>query len=263
MEVILLGTGAADGWPNAFCSCATCAELRARGEVHCPTAALVDRRVMLDAGPMVEAAAQRFGADLAGVRTVLVTHAHSDHLAPAFLLHRSWIDQQPLRIYGPAPVIEACTHWLAPGQDTVTLHPVTAGDDIDVDGYRVTVLAADHEAFGEAVLYRISDGKASLLYATDTGGWPPSTLGRLAGCRLDLVLLEETFGDRLPAGGHHNLETFTQAVAALRELGAVTDQTQVVAVHLSHHNPVTSTLRARLGRIGARPGMDGEVIALG
>lgn len=263
MEVILLGTGAADGWPNAFCSCATCAELRARGEAHCPTAALVDRRLMLDAGPMVEASAQRFGADLTGVRTVLVTHAHSDHLAPAFLLHRSWIDQRPLRIYGPAPVVEACTHWLAPGQDTVTLHPVTAGDAIDVDSYQITVLAADHEAFGEAVLYRISDGTASLLYATDTGPWPLSTLGLLSGVTLDLVLLEETFGDRTAPAGHHDLETFAEAVAALRDQGAVTDQTQVVAVHLSHHNPDIPALRARLDAIGARPGRDGEVIRLG
>ncbi|MBB1048698.1 cobalamin biosynthesis protein CobU, partial [Dietzia cercidiphylli] len=34
MEVVLLGTGAADGWPNPFCRCDSCLDALRRGEVR-------------------------------------------------------------------------------------------------------------------------------------------------------------------------------------------------------------------------------------
>lgn len=263
MEVLLVGTGAADGWPNAFCRCGSCDDLRGRGELHSPTAALVDGRLLLDAGPAVEANAQRFGAELAGVTTVLVTHAHSDHLAPAFLLHRSWIDAPPLHLYGPAPVIQACTDWLAPGQAAVHLHRVTAGDAWTADGYRITAVPADHHAFGEALLYRVDGAAGSLLYATDTGPWPEGALELLGDRPLDLVLLEETFGDRPSPPGHLDLAGFTASVRALRDRGQATPATRVLAVHLSHHNPPTAELAARLAEIDAEVARDGDLIRLG
>ena len=124
---------------------------------------------------------------------------------------------------------------LADGQSAIALDTGTAGDRLDVAGYSVTVLEANHEAFGEAVGYLIDDGSARLLYLSDTGPLPPSTLAALAGHSVDLVLLEETFGPHSDKGDHHlNLATFTQAVADLRAGGAVSDATRVVAVHLGH-----------------------------
>ena len=42
MEVLLLGTGAADGIPNVFCDCRTCTDYRDRGELRTPTSVLID-----------------------------------------------------------------------------------------------------------------------------------------------------------------------------------------------------------------------------
>ena len=39
MEILLLGTGSADGWPNPFCRCASCRSAAAAGEVRAQTAA--------------------------------------------------------------------------------------------------------------------------------------------------------------------------------------------------------------------------------
>ena len=114
------------------------------------------------------------------------------------------------------------------------------------------MLAANHEAFGEACCYLIEDDSASVLYATDTGLLPASTLAALAGRRADLVLLEETFGPRTDKGDRHlHLATFGQTVARLRELGVVTDGTRVVAVHLAHDNPPLAQLGAELAEFGA------------
>ena len=218
---------------------------------------LVDGRLLLDCGPAAPMQAARFGADLAGVETVLVTHAHNDHLDPSFLMHRSWITDAPLRVVGPDALIARCREWLDPAQAAVELVRVTAGDELQLGAYRVRVLPATHEAFGEAVLYRVSDGASEILYATDTGPWRADA--DLSGPPLDVVLMEQTFGDRPDLAGphHHHLGSFVEAVDALRAAGSVDHRTRVVAVHLSHHNPPEPELQARLGALGIEAYADG------
>ena len=96
MEALVLGTGSADGWPNPWCRCASCTAERAAGRVRGSTAVLVDGVLLIDCGPDVPRAAASAGASLAGVRTLLLTHAHPDHLAPEVLLARSWTDAATL-----------------------------------------------------------------------------------------------------------------------------------------------------------------------
>ena len=252
MDVLLLGTGASDGVPNAWCTCPTCAEARASGAIRTNTSALVDDALLLDCGPDAPRQAQRAGRDLAGLRTVLLTHAHDDHLNPSFLMHRGWVSERPLQVIGPAPAIGRCVDWLAPDQQVVTLTTVTAGDEFTVDGYRVLVLPATHYALGEAVLYAIEHEGRRLLYATDTGAWKPAVLELLAGWTFDLVLLEETFGDAVPPGeGHHDFVSFGAALDDLRGIGALDGASRVVAIHLGHDNPQLAQLTRRLAAFGA------------
>ena len=79
MKVQLLGTGSADGWPNAFCRCAAC---RSATTVRSPTCALVDDTLLLDCGPETPRAALRNAGGLHGVTHLLITHDHPDHSAP-------------------------------------------------------------------------------------------------------------------------------------------------------------------------------------
>jgi adenosylcobinamide kinase/adenosylcobinamide-phosphate guanylyltransferase len=75
----------------------------------------------------------------------------------------------------------------------------------------------------------------------------------VSGAAYDVVLLEESFGTKTDHGtGHLDLTTFPVQLAALREVGAVVDGTDVVAVHLSHHNPRGDELARILGPWGAR-----------
>lgn len=264
MRVRLLGTGSADGWPNAFCTCASCADARLSGVVRGQTGALVDDAVLIDCGPEIPAAASRAGIDLTGVRTLLFTHAHPDHVGPAVLLFRHWARRvEPLEVYAPQRVIDDLRPWVAP-TDPVAFHAVTAGDTVAFDGYTVRVLPADHgdATTGEAVLFDLTapDGRR-LLYATDTGPLAADAVEALRGTPLDLVLLEETFGDHLTHRTRHlDLATFPDQLRRLREVGALVDATDVVAVHLSHHNPPTAQLARRLATWGARVVPDGTVI---
>lgn len=263
MEIILLGTGSADGWPSPFCRCDSCLAMREAQEFRTPTSVLIDRRIWIDPGPEAARQALRAGVDLADVDTVLVGHAHSDHLAPEFLLHRSWVSDRPLTVYGPAAVIDLCRNWLAPDQTDVELVEVTAGDEFSAGECQIKVLHAAHEAFGEAVLYAVAGAGRRVLYACDTGPWAKGFLQLAAGQRFDLVLLEQTFGDRADLAGdrHLGFDSFAKSLAELRSVGLIDSTTRVVGLHLSHHNG--PDVGERLAQFGAEVGFDGAVIELG
>lgn len=267
MEVLLLGTGAADGWPNPFCSCASCSDAARRGEIRGQTAALVDDVLLLDCGPEAPRAAVRYGRTLANVRHILLTHAHADHLGPQALLFRSWIEEcGELEVIGPADALDTCRPWVGPG-DPVRFVPVEPGARIAVGEYDVRVLPARHTVFrdGDAVLYDVTGpGGSRLLWACDTGPWPQEWFRAVRDAQFDAVFLEETLGDRSElSDGHLGLAEFGAMVDGLRDVGAVTAETDVVAVHLGHHNPDIGSLRNRLQQFGARAGSDGEAVHVG
>jgi len=260
MDVVALGTGSADGWPNPFCVCASCSAERAAGRVRGQTSVLVDGRLLLDSGPETPRAAERAGVDLSRVRHVLVTHLHPDHCSPAFLLFRSWVGDGPLDVVGPPEVVEACRMWVAP-DSPVRFVAVAHGDRLRLGEYDVRVHAARHGPAGASVLYDVATDRR-LLYATDTGHLPEETVEAVRGAAFDVVLMEETFGDKADHGTDHlDLAAFAGQVRRLREVGAITGETDLVAVHLSHHNPPTPELSRRLAAWGARVVDDGTHLA--
>ncbi|NYG55649.1 bifunctional adenosylcobinamide kinase/adenosylcobinamide-phosphate guanylyltransferase [Nocardioides perillae] len=271
MRLRLLGTGAADGWPNAFCRCASCGAERAAGRWRTQTSALLDDVLLLDCGPATPAAAERCGTSLAGVRAVLWTHQHADHCSPATLMFRDWVGDAPLVVLGPPDAVAAARPWLSPDAP-VTWVPVRPGEVHEVAGCTVRVLEAAHRTglgdgdAPDAVLYDVAtpDG-GRLLWATDTGALPAATVAAAEGAAYDVVALEETFGDRadLAGEGHLGLVGFAEQLRRLRAVGAVVPGTDVLAVHLSHHNPPTPELARRLRDCGARVVDDGTVVTVG
>ena len=276
MEVLLLGTGAADGWPSPFCGCRSCTAMREERRTRLPSAALLDGRILVDAGPTVPGAAARLGRSLRDVHHVLVTHAHHDHLDPALLLALDWNPPpQTVHLWGPAQAIAACRPWVGP-RTRVHLHEVGAGDVLRLPtpegDWIARTLAATHDpaTFGgphdalaaEALLYDIADPAGSrLLYATDTGPLSPHTVAAVAQAHFDVVVLEETFGAHGDhRTGHLDLSTFPEQLARLRDAGAIHDATEVAATHLGHHNPPEAELREILAGWGVRLPDDGATL---
>ncbi|MDQ1649898.1 MAG: adenosylcobinamide kinase / adenosylcobinamide-phosphate guanylyltransferase [Frankiaceae bacterium] len=274
VEVRLLGTGSADGWPNPWCSCASCDWARTAGELRTHTSALVDGVLLLDCGPDVPRAASRAGVSLGSVRWILLGHAHPDHTGPQSLLWRPWATAgtAPLEILGPPPSVAACRAFLDDHpDDAVTLTEVHPGDVLDRDGYRLRAWEADHggPAIRPSLLWDVEslapetpDGTGTgrrLLYGSDTLPLPDE---RLPTGPYDLVLLEETYGDGPPFGDHLGLQTFAGTLAALRRTGAMPDGGRAVAVHLGHANPPGPELARRLALLGAELHPDGALLQL-
>lgn len=267
MTLQLLGTGAADGWPTPFCTCSSCTAERAAGHHRAQSAALLDDALLLDCAPSTPWAAERLRVSLAEVEVLLWTHQHSDHFSPATLMYRSWVSEHPLVVAGPPDVIAAARHWLAP-DSSVEFLALTPGDVVARGGFQITALAADHptglgtDGAAESLLYLVRGRTGQhVLYATDTGPLPEASVAALQGCALDVVVLEESFGHRTDHGTHHlDLTTFPDQLRRLRQVGAITPQTRVVATHLSHHNPPSAELARILADWGAEVLPDGAVI---
>ena len=263
MRVDLLGTGSADRWPNPWCRCDRCQWAREARVLRARTSALVDGCLLIDPGPDAGSG----GVDLSDVRTVLITHDHPDHLDPAFLLAWSWASGPRLLVAGPPQAIERCRQWVGPDAH-VEFRELAAGDSLEVEGtagaLRVGALPAAHstrggrEHDGTALLFEITGDDAALLYATDTAALPHDDL---AG-PYDVVLLELTFGDMTQhASAHLDLPSFGHEVARLRADGRLATDARVIAVHLSHHNPID--LPQRLAGIGAEVVRDGTALQVG
>ncbi|OMC00488.1 adenosylcobinamide kinase [Mycobacterium sp. NS-7484] len=270
MDVMLLGTGSADGWPSPFCSCRSCRWALTAGEIRGQTAALVDDVLLIDCGPEVPRAALRAGRTLAAVRHILLTHGHFDHVGPAALVMRHWVGRtEPLDVIGPPGALDQCRDWVGP-DDPIRFRAVYPGEELTLPvpggAYTVRVVAAAHTdaLVDDAVLYDVSRGDTRLLWATDTGPLPDATHAAIAAAGFDAVFLEETFGPKTDHGtDHHDLPSFARTLTQMRESGAIGDHTDVVAVHLSHFNLPGPELSTALTQYGARAGRDGEVVRVG
>ena len=272
MQLTFLGTAAAEGFPGIFCDCANCAAARARGgrSLRFRSALLVNRDLLIDCGPDLSAAAQRFNLNLSQVTTNLVTHAHPDHFhIENFMLRRraftGELEIPMLRLFGPGDVIAALEQ---AGPDLASLRlevqPVSAFQTWERTGYTFSSYQA-HHAIGvyEALFYSIEQAGRAFLYATDTGVFPAQTWQALAGQSFDAIILEETMGGDTSYDQHMSIATFRQTAARMRAEGMLRPGGRFIAHHLSHSgNPVHEELEAIFAPDGVEVAYDGMVVTL-
>lgn len=270
MRIRLLGTGAADGIPNPFCSCPTCSQARITGPIRARSSALVDERILVDPGPDVAQQTARMGIDLRSTRHWLITHGHDDHVEPLLVLMRDWVlPDEPLTIWGPLRALESLRLWLRPGGNVelVPCSPGTAHDLELAEGrYRITAHRADHcasagftdELAREALLWSIASEGHTFLYATDTGSRPS-----VDGGPFDCVAIDCTFGPKTDHGtGHLDFGSLPQLLTTWRADGVIGEHTRVLATHIGHHNPLVEELIDTLHTWRVEVPIDGSLIDL-
>jgi len=274
LKILFLGTSAAEGIPCPFCECAACTHARETGgrNVRMRTATLINDDLLFDCGPDLVAASQRFGVRLGRVKTMLVTHAHQDHLLPGNLTWRGPdfcpTPLEHLAIFGPGPVTRAIRrepHWpILAERGAVSLKTVRAGQRWQSEQYAITALPATHSQGETPLLYVVSDGTHKLFYATDSGPLSERAWRIVAReAPFDAVLMEETMGHGPFWSGHHNVESFLNAHERFVREGWLTGQARFVAFHFSHHsNPPHDELVRTFAPHGVLPAYDGMELAL-
>ena len=261
MEVLLLGTGSADGWPNPWCRCASCTWARDTGTLR-----VDDRR------PRRRRAARRLRSGRAAAgrprgRRASPTCASccSPTRTPTTSRRRRCCRgrgpaaRRRCACSGPQSAIDACRDWVGP-HDPVSLEVVAPGDVLDLDGYVVRPLAAAHDVGRDEL-----DPRRAALRRHRARRRPAAARHRHRTARRrhdggGRAVRRTTWScsrSRSATGSTTARDTSTsrpspRRSAALRAVGAVVDGTDVVAVHLSHHNPPRRRARAHPRSRGAR-----------
>ena len=238
MELLLLGTAAAEGWPAPFCDCPHCQQARVRGgaNLRSRSGALLDDDFKIDFNADTLLQMQRARRSLASLKTLVFTHQHSDHFLPQEL---QWIKPpfsqtppaQPIALYANSPIISALSE-----NEFFKLHQMEPFQKITTrQGDEILPLPADHVE--GALVLRITRESKTIFYGHDSGVFPDETLNALSdGTSLDIALLDCTGGGQKTANrGHLDFDGVLQVTQELKTRGAITNHTRVIATHFSHN----------------------------
>jgi len=280
MHLKYFGTAAAEGIPGMFCTCPVCMESKRLGgkNIRTRSQALVDGRLLIDFPPDTYDHMLRYGLDLPSIKTLLLTHAHQDHLyaqdfenrKPGFAYVGGWDarHEEPLRVYATAVAME---HVRAEDRDRLEerniteLHEITAYEPFAVDDFTVTAMTADHSALAGPVIYAIKRASKAMLYANDTGVFPEATWEYLAGAKLrfDYISLDCTGMIRKDyRRGHMALPANNEVRERLLSIGCADESTIFCAHHFSHNGGLThDELAKEAEKIGFLVSYDGMEIA--
>jgi phosphoribosyl 1,2-cyclic phosphate phosphodiesterase len=277
MELLLLGSAAAEGCPAPFCECDACQGARRRGgvELRTRTGALVDKDLKIDFSPDTLVQMQRLRRSLRGVRTIVFTHEHSDHLCVGELqwmtppFARPALPQAPVQVFGNTHVIDQITRQ-APADvrealELCVLEPCAPATTRDGDV--ILPLPADHSE--GALVLRITRsqrrGGKTLFYGHDSARYPKATLDALGadGTPLDIALFDCTYGCGKEYAMHMSLDGVVAMVQELRIRGALTERSRLIGTHFSHNGAVPHDELCRtLARHGIEAAYDGMLVTV-
>ncbi|MBQ4051177.1 MAG: MBL fold metallo-hydrolase [Oscillospiraceae bacterium] len=280
MHLTFLGTGAATSVPLAFCRCAHCTAARKTGgkNIRRRSSLLINDDLLIDLGPDAVQAMFACGKDLTAVRTVLITHAHSDHFDPGHFTTR----MAEYACEDPAPLLICCSktslrvlsdytereEGIRPDDNAgrtglrLSVHACAAGETFACGKYHVTALYSRHDPSKDSRVYIVDDDRVRVLYATDMPAPDEAFYQALAAAGpVDLVIADHTYGPGMPDrpdSAHMSAHDVARMAKKLSALGLLRPEGQVWATHISHeHTPVHDELEAFAARNGYHAAWDG------
>ncbi|MBE5784124.1 MAG: hypothetical protein E7329_12525 [Clostridiales bacterium] len=263
MELMFLGTAAAEGAPAVFCDCEKCRYAREKGgkEIRTRSGAMIDGKIKLDFCPDTYMHMLKYGLDFSKLHSILIGHTHSDHFY-YFDIHRTAApdahpdhDAQPVTVYGNERVGKLLAPWLNTNKH-LKFQRMIPFETVEIEGYRVTALEAVHvvDKSGnteypvvfsdgktyyrqeEALFYLIEKDGASILYAHDTDEFTPADMEFLAGKKIDIISMDCTNGYlEMDYIGHMGAKDNERMRERLLQCGAADEHTVFIANHFSHN----------------------------
>jgi phosphoribosyl 1,2-cyclic phosphate phosphodiesterase len=214
--VLIEVLGSSAGWPipRLGCDCPQCTSADPRDR-RLRSSLLLDRRVLVDAGPDAYAQLMRTGAV---PEQVVLTHDHHDHMLGLHVLSK--LGRIPLHCTKDC---EQGVRVIFPRLDFRVMH-LTPGVPAELgDGLRVQAFDVDHSAKTRTMGLRFTDAAArSLAYMPDVGALPNSKLARGA----DVTLFDGSTQIR-PVRGHVPM---SETLAAAKKL----HMRRIVFTHIGH-----------------------------
>ncbi len=247
MKIKYLGTGAAEGIPGLFCNCKLCNYARKAGgkEIRTRSQSIIDGKILIDFPADTYMHVINYGLDLRDVHTCIITHSHCDHLAEDDLWCRSHfiandIEDIPLTMYATHSAYKDIMNRIVDAEitpDRVQAQLIKPFEPFEAEGYRFIPLKANHDFKVDPVFYIIEKDEKTLLYANDTGYFPPETWDYLAKYerKFDFISFDCTCIMKDMRDGHMGLVTNNEVKTRLDGMGLTKKETVVYVNHFSHN----------------------------
>ena len=234
---------------------------------------------VIDAPDGVASRLVQAGVDLASLKTIFITHHHSDHNAGlGALLLLAWGSglQTPVDIYGPAPLGRLVRSQLAandydmrarireegrpPLAPLIRPHEVRAGPVLATDKVQVRCALADHLTVPN-LAWRFDTPDRSFVFSGDTR---PSdaliALARGADVLVHEVMLPSALGGIVDRNAPRVIDHILRSHTTTEELGRVAAAAGVRTVVLSHLVPAFPAITDEMWIAGVRRHFAGEII---
>lgn len=247
MKIKYLGTAAAEGIPGMFCNCRVCQNaLKVRGkEIKTRSQAIVDDKILIDFPADTYMHMLYGGLDLKSIRTLIITHAHADHLYERDFWCRlpgianAIPEDEPLNVYATAVPFNQSKQYEG---SRIVFHEIKPFEPFEAEGYRFIPLRANHDINADPVFYIIEKDNKTLLYANDTGVFPTESMDYIKNYtrRFDMVSLDSTcMLLKNCRDGHMSLDVNKEIYDILCDMGRCDDKTVAYVNHFSHNGLAT------------------------
>jgi phosphoribosyl 1,2-cyclic phosphate phosphodiesterase len=241
--------------------------------------------VMIDFPSEIASQSARHGVDLSALQHLLITHSHGDHWFPYLLRWRArppeisaagevapvrfgaprFTELPLLHIWGNSAVESVLRRELGDSLAALEIefHKVGAGSDFVCGDIRASALPANHDVGRESALhYVLSDSSHSIFYGLDGDTFLPETRDALRGYKLDVVILESTYGHG-DGRNHRNFARVLGEAEWLRQEVVLKPDGRIIATHFSpHHCPMHEETAAFLAPHGIEAAWDGMTVQL-
>lgn len=267
-----LGTAAAEGFPALCCECEACRRAREAGgkNLRLRSGLVINDSAMIDFPPDVMTFSQRFGVPFSRVRDVFITHSHHDHFdAEDLTMRRHPVfcrlpDERPLNVYANRAALERLSAYEEASLTAQYLRLTELEyfkSYTAENGVVFTFLPANHAPWEQAGIYVVQEGDKTALYAHDTYVIPDDTMAFLKKQSFDLVSLDCTFGKNARGFSHMGLPDNREAVATLRQAGALKKDAVVIVNHFTHNcGQLHEELEAEVKDDGFLVAYDGMIV---
>lgn len=266
MKLKFLGTGSCEGVPAMFCKCAGCVEAKKRGgkNIRTRSQAVIDNKLLIDFPSDAYMHSLYGNVPLADIHSVLLTHAHEDHLSVNDLLMRDTnkfcfdgTDGGLLTVYSSEAsgreIRERLGSEKAVAAHGVVNKVVAPYTEYDIDGYNVIPVKASHAFELDSYNYIVEKDGRSLLYAVDTGYFLDETWDYIEkrGKRFDTVVLESAYLDAPGVKTHMGIPDNVKVREQLLSTGLADMNTKFYITHMSHYRrPLQDETEARVKPLG-------------
>ena len=263
VELLFLGTGAAD-WPSKY---PPIKKKLARGQVRGMSSMLINGHILIDCGPTVLDAMNRYKVNPVGITDILLTHTHSDHFHQDTIL--AIADERdaklgPLRFWAHPEALKR-----VPKSNRIERYPVEIGKTFRMHGFGITGLESNHlvGSSKEKCLYYLLEGATkNLLYATDGSWLLKSTWLYLQEKRLDALIWDATIGEI--AGDyrifeHNDLTMIRHMNQTRKNRKIIKPDAKIILTHMARTlHPPHNQLEKKLLQEGLIPAYDGMSVLL-